>query len=54
MLNEVLQQYGQPCSYCFAVHGLLTNKEKLSTKDAREYSRHIQAYHKLKPFKISR
>jgi hypothetical protein len=53
ILNEVLEQFGQPCSYCFAINAILTNEERLSLEDAREYSRHILSYHRLKPFEIS-
>ncbi len=54
MLNEVLQQYGQPCAYCFAVDAILTGNETLSPEDSGEYSKHIIAYHGVKPFEISR
>ncbi len=54
MLNEVLEQYGQPCAYCFAVDAILTSKERLSLEDTREYSRHIMSFHGIKPFEISR
>ena len=51
-LAQLLEQEGQPCSYCIAVFLMLAGGEKLPRRDARAYGRHLLAAHGLEPYSI--
>ena len=48
----MLEQEGQPCSYCIAVFLMLEDGEKLSPEDERAYSSHLIWEHRKKPYYI--
>lgn len=51
-LNQLLEQEGQPCSYCIAVFLLEENREPFSPEDAEAYRRHLLRDHDMEPFGI--
>ena len=53
-LNQLLEQEGQPCSYCIAVYLILERGEKLSPKDSLAYTRHLIWEHGEKPYFVER
>ena len=51
-LNQLLEQEGQPCSYCIAVFLLIQNGEVLTRNDNLAYRYHLAADHGIKPYAI--
>lgn len=53
-LNQLLEQKGQPCSYCIAVFLMNENGEKLTMKDSLLYAHHLIWDHGEKPYFVQR
>lgn len=51
-LGQLLEQEGQPCSYCIAVFLLRSGGEELSEEDSRSYSYHLAREHGVKTYWI--
>jgi hypothetical protein len=51
-LAQLLEQEGQPCSYCIAVFLLVENGEVLSVEDNLAYRYHLFKAHAIKPYGI--
>ena len=51
-LNQLLEQEGQPCSYCIAVYLLEAEGEAFTPEDAAAYRRHLLRDHDMEPFGI--
>jgi hypothetical protein len=51
-LAQLLEQEGQPCSYCIAVFLMIENNEKLSELDRWAYSNHLAREHKMQPYLV--
>jgi hypothetical protein len=51
-LTQLLEQEGQPCSYCIAVFMLTVSGEILSTEDNLAYRYHLLKEHAVKPYAI--
>ena len=49
-LNQLLEQEGQPCSYCIAVFMLTHKGEALRRTDNLAYSRHLAKDHGVKTY----
>ena len=53
-LNDVLAVEGQPCSFCFAIVSLRAFRNRLTTHEAEEYTKHLRREHGMKPYHIDR
>ncbi|MDE1858881.1 MAG: hypothetical protein KGI26_07435 [Thaumarchaeota archaeon] len=51
-LGQLLEQEGQPCSYCIAVFMMMAGGEALPPKDRTAYSHHLVWEHGAKPYFI--
>ncbi len=51
-LAQLLEQEGQPCSYCIAVFLLTEGGEVLPAADNLAYSRHLAREHGVRPYAI--
>jgi hypothetical protein len=51
-LDQLLEQEGQPCSYCIAVYLLEADGEEFAPEDAEAYRRHLLRDHGMEPFGI--
>ncbi len=51
-LSQLLEQEGQPCSYCIAVFLMLENGEDLTRKDSLLYRYHLAKDHGVRPWAI--
>ena len=51
-LRQLLEQEGQPCSYCIAVFMIEARGEGMTLEDAESYRRHLLRDHCLEPFAI--
>ena len=51
-LAQLLEQEGQPCSYCIAVFLIQENGEGLAYRDRWAYAEHLVKDHHLKPYHI--
>ena len=51
-LNQLLEQEGQPCSYCIAVFLMKAGGERLSKKDGQAYAHHLVWEHGARPYFI--
>ena len=49
-LNQLLEQEGQPCSYCIAVYLMRAGGERLSEKDSKAYGSHLVWEHGARPY----
>jgi hypothetical protein len=51
-LTQLLEQEGQPCSYCIAVFMLTESGEVLTRLDNLAYRYHLAREHNIKPYAI--
>ncbi len=51
-LAQLLEQEGQPCSYCIAVFLVRAGGEALSSEDAQSYAIHLRKDHGLSEYAI--
>jgi hypothetical protein len=51
-LTRLLEQEGQPCSYCIAVFLMLESEEGLGYRDKWAYAAHLAKEHHLEPYRI--
>lgn len=53
-LNQLLEQEGQPCSYCIAVFLMVEKGEALSRNDNLAYRYHLAVDHGIRPYSVER
>jgi hypothetical protein len=53
-LKQLLEQEGQPCSYCIAFFLALENGDALSARDKVLYGRHLVKDHGMAHYEIAR
>ncbi len=51
-LGQLLEQEGQPCSYCIAVFMMQADGEALSPEDRAAYGNHLVWEHGARPYFI--
>ncbi len=49
-LNHLLEQEGQPCSYCIAVFLMRSGGEELPAEDSKTYSCHLAKEHGVRTY----
>jgi hypothetical protein len=52
LLSQLLEQEGQPCSYCIAFFMLEADGVSVPLEDAEAYRRHLLRDHDLEPYGV--